>query len=137
MPVMTARHPWIVPGTALILALALAACTPSGPLEISAIQVGRRLNSDNSVAEHTTAFRPNDTIYVAVLTTGPGRGTIGVRWLFAGRLISEPEQAVVYRDQAATEFHIQNSGGFPPGDYRVEVFLDGAPAGERNFRVGA
>ena len=134
---MLARRPARALRAALVVALAVAACAPSNPLEVSTIQLGRRLNSDNSVAEHTTAFRPNDTIYVSVLTAGPGRGTIGVRWIYAGQVISEPEQQVVYRDQAATEFHIQNSGGFPPGSYRVEVLLDGAPVGERNFRVGA
>ena len=112
-----------------------AACGPSGPLEVTTIQLGRRLNSDNSVADHTTRFRPTDTIYASVLTAGPGAGTIGVRWLYAGQLISEPSRTVSYNGQAATEFHIQNSGGFPPGTYRIEVFLDGAPIGERNFRV--
>jgi len=127
-------HVRFLPAAALVLSLVAAACGPSGPLQVSTIQLGRRLNSDNSVAEHTTRFRPDDTIYVAVLT-GPGRGTIGVRWTYAGRLISEPSRDVAYRDQAATEFHIQNSGGFPPGTYRVEVFLDGEPVGERNFQV--
>jgi hypothetical protein len=134
---MTARRSLRVLPAALAVALAAGACAPSGPLEVTTIQLGRRLNSDNSVAEHTTAFRPNDAIYVSVLTAGPGRGTIGVRWTYAGQVISEPQQEVAYRDQAATEFHIQNSGGFPAGSYQVEVFLDGAPVGERNFRVGA
>lgn len=131
---MPTRHPLFL---VVVVALAAAACAPTNPLEVTGIQLGRRLNSDNSVAEHTTAFRPADTIYVSVLTAGPGRGTISVRWTYAGQLISEPAQEVVYRDQAATEFHIQNSGGFPPGNYQVEVFLDGTPVGERSFRVGA
>ena len=135
MAIMRAARPAVLLLAAALVA-ALAACAPSNPLEVSTIQLGRRLNSDNSVAEHTTSFRPDDTIYVSVLTAGPGAGTIGVRWLYGGSLISEPEQAVVYRDQAATEFHIQNSGGFPRGGYRVEVFLDGEPVGTRNFRVG-
>jgi outer membrane usher protein FimD/PapC len=36
---------------------------------------------------------------------------------------------------AATEFHLQNSGGFPPGTYRVDVLINGQPAGTREFRV--
>jgi hypothetical protein len=115
--------------------ICVSACSPSGPLEVTTIQLGRRLNSDNSINEHTTSFRPTDTIYSSVLTAGPGTGTIGVRWLYTGQLISEPRQTVSYNQQAATEFHIQNSGGFPPGAYRLEVFLDGEPIGERNFRV--
>ena len=131
------RHVTPRPVAALVLGalVATAACGPSGPLEVTAIQLGRRLNSDNSIAEHTTRFGPADTIYVSVLTAGPGTGTIGVRWLYEGQLVSEPSGTVSYNGQAATEFHIQNSGGFPPGSYRVEALLDGEPIGERNFRV--
>jgi hypothetical protein len=114
---------------------AAAACGPTGPLKVSNIQVGRSLNSDNSVGNHTTQFRPDDTMYVAILTDGPGRGTLGVRWRYAGRLVSEENKAVSYRGGAATEFHIQNSGGFPAGDYAAEVLLDGELFDTRTFRV--
>ena len=40
-----------------------------------------------------------------------------------------------YRDSAATEFHITNSSGFPPGDYSVEILLDGKSVETRNLRV--
>ena len=93
--------------------LVTAACRPSGPLRVTTIQTGRSLNSDKSVGNHTTRFKPDDTMFVSVLTDGPGSGTIGVRWLFSGRLVSEESKEVSYRDHAATEFHIQNSSGFP------------------------
>jgi hypothetical protein len=97
----------------LCLGVASAACGPDEPLKVSTIQTGRSLNPDNSVAAHTTTFKPDDTIYVSVLTTDAGSGTIGARWTFGSRLISEPKQEVSYKGPAATEFHIQNSGGFP------------------------
>ncbi|MGQ0734678.1 MAG: hypothetical protein ACT4QD_13615 [Acidobacteriota bacterium] len=119
----------------LIAVLWSAGCGPSGPLRLDAIQLGRSLNPDNTVSGHTTTFGPFDTIYVAVLTSDEGKGTISVKWVYAGRTVSEPSQAVAYRGAAATEFHIQNSGGFPEGSYSVEVFLDGATVGTRDFRV--
>ena len=115
--------------------LCVAACGPSGPPEVGTIQLGRSLNSDNTVGGHTTRFKPTDTIYVSVLTVGPGAGTIGARWRYAGRIVSEPEQKVSYTREAATEFHMQNSGGFPVGSYSVEILVDGEPAGSRDFRV--
>lgn len=124
--------------TALGLAAALsvaAGCRSHAPLEVSTIQLGRALSSDNSIGSHTTVFRPGDTIYVSVLTTDTGSGTIGVRWMYEGRLISEPSKEVSYKGAAATEFHIQNSGGFPEGKYSVEAFLDGQSVGRRNFTV--
>ena len=119
----------------LLSAAASAACRPSAPLEVSTIQLGRALSADNRIGSHTTVFRPDDTIYVSVLTTATGSGTIGVRWMYGDRLISEPSREVSYKGAAATEFHIQNSGGFPEGTYSVEAFLDGQSVGRRLFTV--
>jgi hypothetical protein len=120
---------------ALVLCVALTACGPTEPLRVDTIQLGRSLNPDNSVAQHTTTFKPLDTMYVSVLTPEKGRGKIGVRWTYTGRLVSDPTKDVSYKGPAATEFHIQNSSGFPPGDYSVEVFLDGQSVGKRDYRV--
>jgi hypothetical protein len=115
--------------------VAIVGCGPTEPLQLNTIQLGRSLNPDSSIAEHTTAFRRNDTVYVAVLTSAPGRGTIRVRWTYGGQLIDEPQREVSYRDAAATSFHLVNSGGFPAGNYSVEVFIDDKSVGSRNFRV--
>ena len=119
----------------LVLAVIAAACQPRGPLKVATIQTGKSLNSDNSVGGHTTRFRGQDTIYVAVLTEGPGAGTLTARWTYVGRLVSEDSRKVSYADSAATEFHIKNSSGFPPGDYAVEILLDGKSIETRNLRV--
>jgi hypothetical protein len=113
----------------------LAGCGPSGPLRVDTIQLGRSLNPDNSVAEHATTFKPGDTVYVSVLTPEAGKGNISVRWTYGGQVIDQPQRDVSYRDAAATSFNLVNSGGFPIGNYSVEVFLDGKSAGSRNFNV--
>ena len=117
------------------MAAFVAACGPSEPLRISRLQLGRALNPDNSVGAHTTRFKPDDTIYVSILSDDPGFGTITVRWLLYGQVISESKREVSYNRAAATEFHLQNSGGFPAGNYRVEILIDGKPAERREFRV--
>jgi hypothetical protein len=119
----------------MTLGLVTAGCRPSGPLRVTTIQTGKSLNSDKSVGSHTTRFRPDDTMFASVLTDGPGSGTIGVRWRYAGRLVSEETKDVSYRDHAATEFHIQNSSGFPAGEYTVEILVDGQPFATRSLRV--
>ena len=121
---------------ALFLALvAAAACSPSEPLQVSTVQLGRSLNSDDTVGGHTTRFKPDDTIYVSVLSGQPGRGVVAVRWVYGGQVVSETSKEVSYNRESATEFHLQNSGGFPPGDYRVEILVDGEPVAQRQFRV--
>jgi len=120
---------------AAVAILLLAGCGPSEPLKVSTLQLGRSLNPDNSVSAHTTRFKPDDTVYVSILSDEPGYGTVTVRWFLHGQRISEATRDVSYTRAAATEFHLQNSGGFPAGSYRVEVLINGAPAGSREFRV--
>jgi hypothetical protein len=132
------RKKLLTPGAIVALALLVVCaggCRPRGPLKVGTIQTGKSLNSDNSVGGHTTRFKGDDTIYVAVLTEGPGSGTITARWTYVGRLVSEDSRDVSYLDSAPTEFHITNSSGFPPGDYAVEILIDGKSVGTRNLRV--
>lgn len=118
----------------LLLAILAACLTGCGSnLSVTTIQLGRSLNADNTVAHQTTRFGPEETVYVSVVTAGTGSGVIGVRWTYAGRVVGEPTKPV--RGAAATEFHLQNAGGFPPGDYTVEAFLDGQSVGTKAFRV--
>ena len=118
---------------AVLAMVALVAC--SGPLQLTNIQIGRSLNQDGSVASITTLFKPSETIYVAV-QTGAGKGVIGVKWKFGDKVVAEPTKSVDYNTgPRSTEFHLQNSGGFPPGDYSVDVLIDGVQVGTRAFKV--
>jgi len=116
------------------LAVGVTACGV-GTLKVTNIQTGRSLNSDNSVATLGTTFKPTDTIYVAALTEGTGRATIGARFSHLGRVVSEPQKKVSYRGAAATEFHLDYAGGLPVGEYDIEVFFEGQSAGMRKVRV--
>ncbi|MGH9384783.1 MAG: hypothetical protein ACRD2N_10905 [Vicinamibacterales bacterium] len=110
------------------------ACTD--PLALSTIQLGRSINSsDNTVAAPTTDFKPHDTVYVSIQTTARGSGTIGVRWKYRDRVIDEPSKRVSTDGTRATEFHLVNAGGFPIGDYSVDVLIDGQLVGTRTFKV--
>jgi hypothetical protein len=116
---------------ALVLLACLLGCGSN--LRVSTIQLGRSLNADDTVANHTTTFAPGETVYVSIVTAGAGSATVGVRWTYAGRVVGEPTKEI--KGAGATEFHLQNVGGFPPGEYAVEVFLNGESAGTRTFKV--
>lgn len=113
-----------------------AACSDA-PLQLANIQTGRALNPDRSIASITTLFKPSETIYVSVQTTGEAPGSIGVKWMYQGRVIDEPLKQVDYDGPASTEFHLQNSGGFPEGDYSVDILINGQQVGSRAFKVGS
>jgi hypothetical protein len=119
----------------LLLALGVAACGPTEPLNVVAIQTGKSLNTDHSVGNHATSFRPKDTMYVSVLSDGRGAGTLTVKWSFAGRVVHEVTKKVSYNDQAATDFRFQAADDFPIGDYTIEVILDGTSIETRRIKV--
>ena len=116
-------------------ALLTAAACADAPLELTNIQIGRSLNPDRSIASITTLFKPNETIYVSVHTTGSAPGTIQVKWLYQGRVVDEPVKQVDYNGPDSTEFHLQNAARFPEGDYSVEIFINGVQVGTRAFKV--
>ena len=118
-----------------IASVCLAACGSGQPLHVASIQLGRAVNADHTVSSFTTTFTPDESVYLSVLTTGVGSGTISVRWTYAGRVIDEPKKDVSYRIDAATDFRLQSAGGFPEGEYTADVFLNGQPAGTRTFKV--
>jgi hypothetical protein len=130
MPKLNAHLPFLLLAAGLV-----GGCGSPDTLQFSAIQLGRSLNSDNTVGNFTTTFKPGETVYVAVVTTGSGSAEIGVRWTYAGRVMGEPKQKVSYKDVAATEFHLQAAPPLPPGDYAVEVFMNGQSVGTRPFKV--
>lgn len=121
--------------SAPVIALCLAACGPSGPLNVVGVQTGKSLNSDHSVGRHAISFRPDDTMYVSVLTNGRGAGTIQVKWMLRGRELHQVTKKVSYNGQAATDFRFAAADGFPVGDYTVEVFVDGKPFVTRRIKV--
>lgn len=118
-----------------ILLLAVASCGSNQTLTVTSIQLGRAVNADNTVSGFTTTFAPGDSVYLAVLTNGRGSATIRVRWMFNGRVIDEPQKQVTHTGAGATDFRLQNVGGFPLGDYTAEVFVNGQSAGTREFHV--
>jgi len=116
-----------------VLLMSTVGCRPA--LHVSTLQVGRSLNADRTVAIHTTRFKPDDTIYASVLTDRTGSSTILARWSYAGRVVVETQKQVSYKGAAATEFHFESAGGFPEGDYKVDILVDGQPVASRDFRV--
>jgi hypothetical protein len=115
--------------------VAALACGSGQPLHVTQIQLGRSMNADHTVSSFTTTFKPDETIYLSVLTGGVGTGTIAVRWKYEGRVIDEPKKDVSFRIEGATDFRLLSPAGFPPGNYAAEVLLNGQSAGVREFTV--
>ncbi len=121
-------------GCAVVMLAFLAGCAGE-PLRIVAIQLGRSLNADGTVAAHTTTFGPDDTIYISIATAGTQDGTIAVRWKYRSTIVGERTKQVSPRESSIVEFHLQNPVEFPQGEYSAEVSLNGQSVETRRFIV--
>ena len=130
----------------LLVACALAGCSrpQSSPppatqdaLKVASISLGRAIAADKTVADQTDSFRPADTFYLSVKTEGSAASArLSARWTYEdGQLVSESTQSIAPSGPAVTEFHASKPDGWPEGNYKVEVSLNGAPAGSKEFRV--
>ncbi len=105
--------------------------------KVAGIALGRAIAADKTVADPTDSFKPTDTIYVSVRTEGGASSArLSARWTYEdGQLVGDTTQTVAATGPAVTEFHVSKSDGWPAGRYKVEVSLDGASAGHKEFRV--
>jgi hypothetical protein len=130
----------------LLVACALAGCSRNesspppatqGAVKVASISLGRAIAADKTVAAQTDSFRPADTFYLSVKTEGSAASArLSARWTYEdGQVVSESTQSIAPSGPAVTEFHASKPDGWPEGSYKVEVSLNGAPAGRKEFRV--
>jgi hypothetical protein len=106
---------------------------------VTEVQIGNELGTDKRVKTNLTAFAPKDTIFASVVTEGSAPAAeLTARWTFQdGQVINETKKSIVPTGKEVTEFSIQKPDGWPAGDYKLEITLDGKAAETRTFKVGA
>jgi hypothetical protein len=117
---------------------AAPAPAPAPPeFAVQGIDVGKSIGADKKVTAPATTFGRRDTIYVSVATEGAAPSkTISAKWTFQdGQVVKEQSEAIAPTGPAATEFHISKPKPWPVGKYKVEIAVDGAPAGSKDFEI--
>lgn len=105
-------------------------------ISVTSIDIGRTLNPDMTIQDKTTTFRPSDVVYVSVATEGAAPATLAVRWVYNDdQVIEQGDREIRPTGPTRTEFHISKPDGWPEGRYRVEIRLNGASAGTKEFEV--
>ena len=140
--------------TALLVS-ALISCTKKSPeadttkqstmttthgVKVTRIDLGRELTSDRRVVSWNNSFAPGDTVFAAVVLTGPGAPTqVTARWSSAdGQVLGETTETVaVGEGETATMFHLVEPTGIPQGSYKVEILVDGQVVGSKDFTITA
>ncbi len=113
--------------------------TPAAPvaLSVSDIQTGKSIGTDKAVANQASEFGVRDTIYVSVKTEGTSdNAKLTAKWTYNdAQVVSESSETISPSGPAVTEFHITKPSAWPKGKYKVDVSLNGTPAGSKEFEV--
>ena len=108
---------------------------------ITDVHLGTEVDDNRAVLSPQTSFSANDeTIHVAITTVSasnaPATATLGVRWTFQdGQLIDERSAALEFTGTDTTDFHVENTEGWPMGSYNVEITLNGQAVETRQFTI--
>ena len=108
------------------------------PFSVSSVDLGNAIGTDKRVSLPKTTFAPTDTIYASAATDGQSPSvTLTARWTYGadGQLVKEDSLSIAPTGPVVNEFHISKPDGWPTGRYRVEIALNGRPAGARDFEV--
>lgn len=111
---------------------------PSPPAQpaVTKIELGSSVGADKRVLAPRTSFGVRDSIIASVYTenTAPG-AMLTAKWTFqTGQTVDSSSQAIA-ASPGVTEFHIVKKSAWPAGRYKVEISLNGTPAGSQEFDV--
>jgi hypothetical protein len=129
---------------------ALAGCKKSAPptvappvaparaaVHVTDVQIGTALGDDKKVKNPTTTIGKKDMVFASVATEGAATSAeLSARWTYQdGQVVNETKRAIAPGPTSVTEFSIQKPDGWPTGDYKVEISLDGKPVESKAFKV--
>jgi hypothetical protein len=108
-----------------------------GSFRIVELVLGKSLAEERRIANPTTAFGVNDSIYVVIESAGSGSAVdLRARWTYQDRTeVAQDSQLIAPTGPAWTEFHIMKPTRWPRGRYSVEVTVNGTDAVKREFAV--
>ena len=107
-------------------------------VHVTDVSVGKGLSADKNLMTPTGDFGVRDTVYAVVKTDGAATSAkLDAKWTYNGKqTVNESSQNISPTGgENRAEFHIQKASAWPKGNYKVEVMLDGSPAGSKEFTV--
>lgn len=107
------------------------------PVSVTSITLGNQVDGSQNVSTPSDTFAPTDTVYASVATSGTSQSaTLSAKWTYQdGQSVNESSQTIAPNGDAVTTFHIAKPDGWPTGDYKVEVSLDGNVVQSKDFTI--
>jgi hypothetical protein len=115
---------------------AAPAADASAMVMFTSLELGSTVDSSNKIAATGTSFAPKDTIYASVGTSGSGNATLAAKWTYQdGQTVHEDSKVLDATGPMTTAFMISKPSGFPAGNYKVDISLNGNPVASKDFTV--
>jgi len=122
----------------LVLLLSVLACGSSAPAGVSNVY----MSTDKAGMNKTTTFAPADTIYVSFDVNQVDKGaSFDIKWYALNVSGQDPNTPFltsnyIYSSESSLSAHINSTtGGFPVGQYKVEIDMNGTKAAEQQFDI--
>jgi hypothetical protein len=108
---------------------------------VVSVDLGNAVGPDMKVTTPMTTFGKKDTVIAAVTTstsdplaTVPGK--LGAKWTFQdGQVVNDESKDVNFTGTGVTDFQVAKPDGWPAGNYKVEISLDGNLVQSKDFSV--
>ena len=111
--------------------------TPASDFAVSSIDLGNSVGADMKVETPATSFAAKDTLHASVATTGTATdANVTGKWVYQdGQTVHEDPKTISTTGPATHDFSISKPDGFPAGNYKFELWVNGALAQTREFAV--
>lgn len=135
-PPPAATAPTMAPAPASTAGTGMPGGDASAMVTFSSLELGSTVDASNKVVASGTSFAPKDTIYASVDTSGSGNATLSAKWSYQdGQVVHEDSKTLDTSGPQTTAFMISKPSGFPAGNYKVEVSLNGSQVASKDFSV--
>ncbi|HWX65980.1 MAG TPA: hypothetical protein VNZ27_06055 [Rhodanobacter sp.] len=102
----------------------------------SSVELGSTVDASNKILASGTSFAPKDTVYASVDTSGSGNATVAAKWSYQdGQTVHEDSKSLAANGPTTTAFMISKPDGFPAGNYKVDISLNGSQVASKDFSV--
>lgn len=135
-PPPAATVPTMAPAPASTAGTGMPGGDASAMVTFSSLELGSTVDASNKVVASGTSFAPKDTIYASVDTSGSGNATLSAKWSYQdGQVVHEDSKTLDTSGPQTTAFMISKPSGFPAGNYKVDISLNGSQVASKDFSV--
>jgi hypothetical protein len=121
---------------------AAAHASPPAPADaarqvvLRSVALGKSINPDGSVAAPAGVFTAGEPLFVSLDVRPLAPGTeVRIAWRGPASEDNGEEEIVVPTGARIVSFKARDVAGWKPGEHHLEVWLGGAAAGSRKFRI--